>query len=150
MLVSKIFVLLLHICKRIIMNNLFIEDKSDLLHDSWMLSRPTTSTIWYEKLSKSSKDEILPENLKSVGNILSDEECLIMSKISKLDPMFSVGVGDCIMKRSVVCRVEPQKINPLTRPGKFPCQKPNYFGRRKSLLPVEKSARRTTLFSFHR
>ena len=113
------------------MNNLFIEDKSDLLHDSWMLSRPTTSKLWYDKLIKSSKDEILPEKLKSAENVLSDEECLVMSKISKLDPIFSAGVGDCNVKHSVVCRVEPQNINPLTRPGKFPCQKPNYFGRRK-------------------
>ena len=120
------------------MNNLFIEDKSDLLHDSWMLSRPTTSKIWYHELSKSSKDEILPENLKSAENKLSDDECLIMSKISKLDQKISVGVEDCNRKHSVVCRVEPQKINPLTRPGKFPCQKPNYFGREKrSFEPSE-------------
>ena len=102
-----------------------------MLHDSWMLSHPTTNSMWYDNLSKSSKDEILPKNLKLDENELADTECLVLSKVSKLDPKFSINVGDCINKRSVVCRVEPQKINPLTRPQKFPCLKPSDSGRRK-------------------
>ena len=102
-----------------------------MLHDSWMLSRPTTNSMWYDKLSKFSKDEILPENLKLGENELSDSECLVLSKMSKLHPKLSVNVGDCNSKRSVVCRVEPQKINPLTRPEKFPCLQSSDFGRRK-------------------
>ena len=110
---------------------LFIVENSDVLHDSWMLSRPTTNSMWYDRLSKLSKDEILPENLKLGENELSDSECLVLSKMSKLHPKLSVNVGDCNSKRSVVCRVEPQKINPLTRPEKFPCLQSSDFGRRK-------------------
>ena len=110
---------------------LFIVENSDVLHDSWMLSRPTTNSMWYDRLSKLSKDEILPENLKLGENELSDSECLVLSKMSKLHPKLSVNVGDCNYKRSVVCRVDPQKINPLTMPEKFPCLQSSDFGRRK-------------------
>ena len=69
--------------------------------------------------------------MKLVEDGLSDDECLVMSKNSKVDQKFSITVGDCNKKHSVVCRLEPQKINPLTRPGKFPCMTKNRVGRRK-------------------
>ena len=87
--------------------------------------------MWYNKLNRSSKEKNLIENLDIAAGGLSDSECLTMSKISKSDTKLSVNVADCNRKHSIVCRMEPPTINPLTRPGKFPCLPRNYFVRKR-------------------
>ena len=96
-----------------------------------MISRPEGNDVWYEKLRKSTNDENILKNLKLSGDGLPDSECMVLSKASKLDSKFSINVGDCSKKHSVVCRLEVQKINALTMPGKFPCLAPNHVTRRK-------------------
>ena len=96
-----------------------------------MISRPEGNDVWYEKLRKSTNDENIIKNLKLSGDGLPDSECMVLSKDSKLDPKFSINVGDCTKKHSVVCRLEVQKINALTMPGKFPCLAQNPVTRRE-------------------
>ena len=87
--------------------------------------------MWYNKLSKLPKDESLLENMKTASEGFSDEECLLMSKISKLDPKFSLRIGNCNEKHPVICRAEIQKINSLKESSKFPCLATSSKGRAK-------------------
>ena len=87
--------------------------------------------MWYNKLSKLPKDESLLENLETASGGFSDEECLLMSKISKLDPKFSLRMGNCKEEHSVICRAEIQKINSLKETSKFPCLATSNKGRAK-------------------
>ena len=117
-------------CKPIISHKLFAA-VSNVLPDTWLLSRPKADGVWYKKLSQSSKDKNLIENMDIAAGGLSESNCLILSRFSKLDTKLAVNVEECTKKHSVVCRMEPQMINPLTRPGKFPCLPPNHSVRTK-------------------
>ena len=120
----------IYFCKPIISHQLFVA-VSSVLPDTWLLSRPKSDGMWYEKLSQSSKDKNLVENMDIAAGGLSESNCLILSRISKLDTKLAVNVEECTKKHSVVCRMEPQMINPLTRPGRFPCLPPNHSVRTK-------------------
>ena len=87
--------------------------------------------MWYNKLSKLPKDQSLLENLETASDGFLDVECLLMSKISKLDPKLSIRIGNCKEKHSVICRAEIQKINSLKETSKFPCLATSDKGRAK-------------------
>ena len=87
--------------------------------------------MWYEKLTKSSKEETLIENLKTAKDGYSEAQCLFLSKISKSDPKLSLGIGNCKEKHSAICRVEPQKVNVLKETSNFPCLAEHRIQRQK-------------------
>ena len=93
-----------------------------------MLSRPGLGGMWYDKLDR---DENLLKNFKHASEMITDAQCLVMNKVSKSDPKFSLKIDDCTEKHPVVCRVEPQRIIDLTETPKFPCLKPYQANRRK-------------------
>ena len=96
-----------------------------------MLSHPKTNDMWYDKLSKSMKDESLLQNLNQAKDGISDDQCLVMNKVSSSDPMFSIGVQDCNVKQTAICRVKLPMIATPPKPPKFPCLKLNQGDRRK-------------------
>ena len=108
--------------------DLFSDEDSSPLLDTWMLSRPGLDGMWYDKLDQ---DENLLENFMHASEIITDAQCLVMDKVSKSDPKFSLKIDDCTKKHAVVCRVEPQRMIYLTETPKFPCLKPYQADRRK-------------------
>ena len=96
-----------------------------------MLSRPIVNGMWYDKLSKSLEKENLLQNLNQARNEVSDTRCLVMSKVSKSDPKYSLRTEDCNGKHVAVCRAKPQMINNQPKPPKFPCLTLNHADRRK-------------------
>ena len=106
------------------------EDLSVFL-GTWMLSHPKTNDMWYDKLSKSMMDENRLQNLNQAKDDISDDRCLVMSKVSSSDLMFSLGVQDCNVKQAAICRVKPPMIATPPKPPKFPCHKLNQVDRRK-------------------
>ena len=109
----------------------FIGVDSAKILDAWVVSHPMTNEMWYNKLGKLPKDESLLENLEAASDGFLDVECLLMSKISKLDPKLSIRIGNCKEKHSVICRAEIQKINSLKETSKFPCLETSSKGRAK-------------------
>ena len=102
---------------------------------TWMLSRPKIDDgMWYDKLSKSSGDGLLLENLSLAEDGLLKEDCLIMSKTSKSNSMFSLSAVKCNEKHSAICRFEPPMMDAKTKPSKFPCLRTNFGGREKRSL----------------
>ena len=77
--------------------------------------------MWYQNLATSPNEENLIENLKTANDGYSEEQCLFLSKISKLDQKLSLDVGNCKEKHSAICRVEPQNVNVLKETSNFPC-----------------------------
>ena len=105
------------------------------LLDTWMLSRPKIDDdMWYDKLGKSSEDGLLLENLSLAEDGLLNEDCLIMSKTSKSNSMFSLSAINCHEKHSAICRFEPPMIDTKTNPPNFPCLRTNFGGREKRSL----------------
>ena len=113
------------------------DDYSEIL-GTWMLSHPKSNEMWYDKLSKSMKDEFLLQNLNQAKGGISDDQCLVMNKVSSSDPMFSLGVQDCNVKQAAICRVQPPMIATPPQPPKFPCLKLNQVDRKKRSLEEEK------------
>ena len=103
-----------------------------------MLSHPKTNDIWYDKLSKSMMDESLIQNLNQANDGISDDQCLVMTKVSSSDPKFSLGVQDCKLKQAAICRVKPPMMASPPKPPKFPCLKLNQVDRRKRSSEDEK------------
>ena len=103
-----------------------------LLLDTWMLSRPKIDDdMWYDKLGKSSEDNLLLENLNLAEDGLVNKDCLIMSKTSQSNSMFSLSAARCEERHSAICRFEPQMNNAKTKPPKFPCLRTRFGGRGK-------------------
>ena len=96
-----------------------------------MLSHPQIDDIWYDKLSKSMMDKSLIQNLNQAKDGISDDQCLVMTKVSSSDPMFSLGVQDCNVKQAAICRVKPPMIATPPKPPKFPCLNLSQVARRK-------------------
>ena len=106
-----------------------------LLLDTWMLSRPNLDDdMWYDKLGKSSEDGLLLENLSLAEDGILNEDCLIMSKTSESNSMFSLSAVKCNEKHSAICRFQPPMIYAKTKPPKFPCLRTNFGGREKRSL----------------
>ena len=103
-----------------------------------MLSHPKSNDMWYDALRKSMKDESLLQNLNQAKDGISDDQCLVMNKVSSSDPMFSLGIQDCKMKQAAICRVKPPMIATPPKPPKFPCLKLNQGDRRKRSSGNEK------------
>ena len=98
-----------------------------------MLSRPGLGGMWYDKLDR---DENVLKNFKHASEMITDAQCLVMNKVSKSDPKFSLKIDDCTEKHAVVCRVEPKKIIDLTETPKFPCLK-QYQANRSERSPQD-------------
>ena len=113
------------------------EDLSFFL-GTWMLSHPKTNDIWYDKLSNSIMDESLIQNLNQAKDGISDDQCLVMTKVSSSDPKFSLGIQDCNVKQAAICRVKPQMMATPPKPPKFPCLNLNQVERRKRSSEDEK------------
>ena len=96
-----------------------------------MLTRPKTNDMWYDKLFKSSKGDILLENLSLAADGLSDVKCLVMKKNSKAKPMFSLFVDGCKKKHSAICKYNQEMTKSVPEAPKFPCLAPNHIERRK-------------------
>ena len=105
---------------------------------TWMLSHPKSNDMWYDALRKSMKDESLLQNLNQAKDGISDDQCLVMNKVSSSDPMFSLGIQDCNMKQAAICRVKPPMIATPPKPPKFPCLNLNQVHRRKRSSEDEK------------
>ena len=88
------------------------------------------------------KDESLLQNLNQAKDGISDDQCLVMNKVSSSDPMFSLGIQDCNMKQAAICRVKPPLIVTPPKPPKFPCLKLNQVDRRKRSSGDEKDQKR--------
>ena len=89
-----------------------------------MLSGPKTDDMWYNKLSKSKKDDNSLENLSMAADgkeIDAVSKCLVMRKYSKLNPKFAFAAQSCGEKHSAICRLDPQMVSPVTEAPKFPC-----------------------------
>ena len=97
-----------------------------------MLSGPKTKTMWYNK-----PPETFNDMLKNIGQAKdgiefeSGSECLVMRKYSKFNPTFSLGIESCNIKRSAICRIDPQLASSLTEAPKFPCLNPDGVHRSK-------------------
>ena len=109
---------------------------------TWMLSHPKSNDMWYDKLRKSMKDESFLQNLNQAKDGISDDQCLVMNKMSSSDPMFSLGIQDCNMKQAAICRVKPPLIVTPPKPPKFPCLNLNQVARRKRSSEDEKLQKR--------
>ena len=103
-----------------------------MLLDTWMLSGPKTENMWYNK-----PRETLNDMLENIGQAKdgiefeSDSECLVMRKYSKFNQKFSLAIGACNIKRSAICRIDPQTASSLAEAPKFPCLNPDGVHRSK-------------------
>ena len=96
-----------------------------------MLSHPIVNDMWYDMLSTSIEEENPLQNLNQARNLMSATRCLVMNKVSKSNPKYSLRIGDCNGKNVAVCRAKPQMINDHPKPPKFPCLTLNHADRRK-------------------
>ena len=97
-----------------------------------MLSGPKTNDMWYNRLSKFTKDNSVLGNLNlATDGIELGSECLLLKKYSELNPKLLLAVESCNDKYSVTCRLEPEKANSIREAPKLPCLKPIGVGRRK-------------------
>ena len=103
-----------------------------MLLDTWMLSGPKTENMWYNK-----PIETFNQMLQNIGQAKdgiefeSGFECLAMRKYSKFNPKFSLAIQACNIKRSVICRIDPQRASSLAEAPKFPCLNPDGVNRSK-------------------
>ena len=108
----------------ITLHEIIIEENHEIFRDVWMLSGPKTDDMWYNKLSKSKKDDNSLENLSMAADgkeIDAVSKCLVMRKYSKLNPKFAFAAQSCGEKHSAICRLDPQMVSPVTEAPKFPC-----------------------------
>ena len=97
-----------------------------------MLSGPKTKTMWYNKPPETFNDML--ENMGQATDGIefeSGSECLVMRKYSKFNPTFSLGIESCNIKRSAICRIDPQTASSLAKAPKFPCLNPDGVHRSK-------------------
>ena len=103
-----------------------------MLLDTWVLSGPKTKTMWYNKPPETFNDML--ENMGQAKDGIefeSGSECLVMRKYSKFNPTFSLAIEACNIKRSAICRIDPQTANSVEEAPKFPCLSSNRANRRK-------------------
>ena len=103
-----------------------------MLLDTRMLSGPKTTNMWYNKPPETFSDML--ENMgqaKDGVEFESGSECLVMRKYSKFNPKFSLAIEACNIKRSAICRIDPQTASSLAEAPKFPCLNPEAVHRSK-------------------
>ena len=98
---------------------------------NWMLSHPTTNAMWYDKLSTSSDNDSLFENLNLATDGYSDVECLVLRKRTNPSTKLSLAVERCDRNHTAICRLDLEEIHPLADVPKFPCLTPKPTNRRK-------------------
>ena len=111
-----------------------------MFRDIWMLSRPKTNQMWYNKLSKSQRDNDLLDNLDldtDGKGLKSGSKCLVMKKYTQLNPKILLAVEACNEKHSAICRTDPRTANSVEEAPKFPCLTSNRANRRKRASPTQ-------------
>ena len=97
---------------------------------NWMLTYPTTNAMWYDKLSTSSDNDSLFENLNLATDGYSDVECLVRKEKVRKSTQ-ALAVEACDRNHTAICRLDLEQIHPLADIPKFPCLTPKPTNRRK-------------------
>lgn len=113
-----------------------IYSKCDIVGSSlgaWLLTNPTSTIGWYDKLAKIATTGDNIENLEIVQNQLTSEKCLSMNRISDSSHKFHLNAAACNEKRRAICRLDAPVVAIPTKPPQFPCIKGEAKRRKRSI-----------------